>query len=47
MQRYLNEIIKEFREDLIKATTLARVDLFHIDDEKPKVKEIKRQLFHI
>ena len=45
MKRYL-ETIEEFGEELIKATALVRVDLFHLDNAKSLVKEVRRHFFH-
>ena len=38
--------MQEFREEPTNTTTLARVDLFHIDNTKPLVEEVRRYLFY-
>ena len=36
---YLKDTVEEFGEILLKAATLAKADLFYIDDKKPVVDE--------
>ena len=46
MRPHLEETIEEFNEEMIKASTPARVDLFFVDETKSQVEERRRKLCH-
>jgi len=46
MTQLLTEVVEEFGETPTRAVTLARSDLFEVDDNLPLVEERRQKLFH-